>query len=71
MGNAVDAMNLLRDIEGKENFLQLVTDLKVKRLVVDFESKDLNDWAQQLLNCKLRGVKIVDSPALKLNPKVN
>lgn len=55
-------------IKPEEKLQQLISKLQVKTLVIAMEADDARRWSQQLLDCKLGGVNIVDSSMYKLNP---
>ena len=55
-------------IRSEEKLQQLISKLQVKTLVIAMEADEAKRWSQQLLDCKLDGVNIVDSSMYKLNP---
>lgn len=56
-------------IKPEAELQQLITSLQVKTLVIAMEPDEARGWSQQLLDCKLGGVNIVDSSMYKLNPR--
>ena len=51
------------------NLLKLATELDVKAIVVAIDRDDVNAWAQQLLDCKLNGITLLEASALEHHRK--
>lgn len=56
-------------IQSEEKLIHLATNMKAKAIVVAIDKEEMKDWTQQLLDCKLSGVTLLDPSALESSQK--
>lgn len=53
----------------ESDLLHLARELDAKAIVIAIGKKESGEWAQQLLNCKLNGISLIDATALEYHGK--
>lgn len=69
---AGDSENLIpsaHTLTAEQKLVHLATDMKAKAIVVALDQEEMKGWTQQLLDCKLEGIKLLDASALEFDSR--